>query len=236
MLQENFVMTFPFKIIDLTHTLSDTIPTWNMSCGFRTETKLDYHRCDGPDKFRVQQLTMHAGIGTHMDAPAHIIPGGNTIESMELHKLATTCVVIDVSQHAYPTFSVTKNHILKFENQFCDLPNESFVIFYTGWSKHWKAPAQYHNQHQFPSVGRDAAELLLERDIAGLGIDTLSPDRPSDGFSVHQLLLGQNKYIVENVANATLLPATGSYTLALPIKAQGATESPVRLVGLVKQD
>lgn len=44
------------------------------------------------------------------------------------------------------------------------------------------------------------------------------------------------KYIVENVANLASLPITGSCILALPIKVRGATEAPIRLIGLIKEE
>jgi kynurenine formamidase len=69
-------MTFPYKLIDLTHVLDSTIPTWNGGCGFNHDVHIDYADCEAQDKFRVMKVKMHAGIGTHMDAPSHCIPGG----------------------------------------------------------------------------------------------------------------------------------------------------------------
>lgn len=60
-----------FKVEDLTQPLSASVPTWNGSCGFCLEIKKDYDQM-----FRVQQVKMHAGVGTHMDAPSHRIQGG----------------------------------------------------------------------------------------------------------------------------------------------------------------
>jgi kynurenine formamidase len=84
-------------------------------------------------------------------------------------------------------------------------------------------------------VSVEAARLLLERDIVGLRIDTLSPDSPHSKFAVHQLLLSNEKYIVENVANTDKLPPTGSWCLIAPLKIAGGTEAPVRLIGLIKR-
>ncbi|HHF7368398.1 TPA: hypothetical protein ACPSKY_003555 [Legionella bozemanae] len=64
------------------------------------------------------------------------------------------------------------------------------------------------------------------------GIDTLSPDRPENDFIVHQLMLENKKYIVENVFNAARLPALGAYSMILPMKIADLTEAPVRLIGL----
>jgi hypothetical protein len=66
-----------FKAVDLTHPLCSNVPTWNGSCGFCLETKKDYDQV-----FRVQQMKMHAAVGTHMDAPSHRIQGGLSISEL----------------------------------------------------------------------------------------------------------------------------------------------------------
>ena len=222
-----------FKLIDLTHTLTPEVASWNGSCGFQHDVKLDYEDCTTEVKFRVQQIKMHAGIGTHMDAPAHCIPGGKTIDELPLEQLVAPCVVIDVSAKAHERYSVSVQDITNFEAQHGKIPKDTFVIIYTGWDQFWNEPEKYRNNLVFPNISIEATELLLERNIIGLGIDTLSPDRPEEGYHVHQLLLGNGKYIVENVANAKQLPPTGSHSLALPIKTLGGTEAPIRVIGMI---
>ncbi len=223
------------KLIDLTHTITPSIPCWNgpQSCGFQHEIKLDYTDGNSDPGFRVQQIRMHAGIGTHMDAPAHCVRGGKSIAELELDSFLAPCVVIDVSKLAHERFSLGRNELKEFENDYGKIAPGSFVIVYTGWEKFWGSPEKYHNQYVFPCVSEDVALALLDRKIVGLGIDTFSPDRPESGFPVHQHILGAGKYIVENIANASTLPPTGAYTLALPIKTMEGTEAPVRLVGLL---
>lgn len=75
--------------------------------------------------------------------------------------------------------------------------------------------------------------MLLKRNIIGIGIDTLSPDRPENGFPVHNIILDAGKYIVENIANSSKMPATSAYILIMPMKIKNGTKSPVRLVGLI---
>ena len=221
---------FPYKIIDLTHSLSSDIPSWNGTCGFQHETICDYDDCSTSVKFRVQKLTMHAGIGTHIDAPAHCIRGGVTIDQLLLNDMLAPAVVIDVSSKAHERYKVTVDDIKAFE-----IPARSFVIIRTGWEKFWNEPTKYHNNHIFPSISKEAAEFLLTKDIVGIGIDTLSPDRPEDGYPVHQIILGAGKYIIENAANLSMLPAVGAWIMALPMKVQGGTEAPIRLVGFIEE-
>lgn len=220
------------KIIDLTHTLSPQTPSWDGSCGFEHETSIDYEDFSTEAKFRVQTIKMHAGIGTHMDAPSHCFKNAKNIADLALETLITSCIVIDVSSKSHERYLATPEDIKTFEKTHRQIPKGAFVIFYTGWDKHWSTPEQYRNNHIFPSVSKEAAQLLLERDVAGLGIDTLSPDRPDSGFPVHQEILGAGKYIVENIANASKLPPIGSYSFALPIKVAGGTEAPIRLIAL----
>ncbi len=229
-------MQFPYKLIDLTHTLDSRTPTWNGGCGFNHELHLDYADCEGEDKFRVMKLRMHAGIGTHMDAPSHCIPGGKFINDFDVSELCMPCVVIDVSGKAHERYSVTLEDIAAFESTYGPIAKGSCVMFKTGWETLWETPEKYHNNHVFPSVSAKVANLLLKRGVAALGIDTLSPDRPEDGFEVHQAFLGKGKILIENVANLDNLPPMGSYVMVLPIKVKDGTEAPVRLVGLIARD
>ena len=106
----------------------------------------------------------------------------------------------------------------------------------TGWSKFWTEPLKYHNNHVFPSISFEAAELFLERGVRALGIDTLSPDRPEDGFKAHHIFLGVGKILIENVANLDSIAKVGSFIMVLPLKIKEGTEAPVWLVGLIERE
>lgn len=227
-------MIFPYKIIDLTHTLDENSPSWAGDCGFHCKVTLDYADCTTEPKFRTQELTMRAGMGTHMDAPAHCIPGATSTEQIPLSQLCAPCVVIDVSAACHERYSVSAQDIDQFENEYGTIASDTFVMVKTGWERFWHTPEKYHNNYLFPSISIEAAKLLINRGVCGLGIDTLSPDRPENGYSVHKLFLGRGKYLVENAANLNSLPAQGSLILVLPMKIKGATEVPIRLIALVE--
>lgn len=221
------------KIIDLTHTLSPAIPTWDGSCGFEQQTVIDYADCTTRTKFRVQKLCMSAGIGTHMDAPAHCIPNGRTIENIDLASLCSPCVVIDVRAQAHPEYSISTEDIERFEREHGIIKPGTLVAFNTGWDKHWHDQIAYRNEHIFPAICPKAADQLVARKIIGVAIDTLGVDRPSDDYPVHAILLGANIYIIENATHLDKLPPIGAHTIALPIKIAGGTEAPIRFIGLI---
>ncbi len=221
-----------FTWVDLTHALSSEIPFWEDQCGFQHQVMKDYADSTTEVKFRVQKFDMLGGIGTHMDAPAHCIPDAKTIDAISLEQLIIPGSVIDVSSHSHENYQVTPDDIFKFEHKNGIIPKGSLVIFHTGWGKWWNQPKKYRNNLVFPSIAKETAKLLLDRHITGIGIDTLSPDLATSEFPVHQLMLEAGKYIIENVANVDRLPPVGSWVFVLPIKVQGGTEAPVRLVAM----
>lgn len=220
------------KKIDLTHSLSPEIPSWDGSCSFNLGVTTDYTDCKAPNLFRVQKIEAKAGIGTHIDAPAHCFPDGATIDMLSFENLVTDCVVVHI-ENADENYKITPDDIEKFEIENGLIGANTFVIFHTGWDQYWDRPEKYRNDLKFPSLHEDTAKLLLKRDIAGIGIDTLSPDAIGNDFPVHRVLLGAGKYIVENVANAKELPSVGVKIMIMPLKIKNGTESPVRLVAML---
>lgn len=218
--------------IDLTHVITPEIATWDLTCGYHVDTVCDYNDSETEFKVRAQRFEFAASAGTHMDAPAHFIKGGATIDTIPVEQLVLPCVVIDVSGYAHERYSISVDDIKNFESQWGMIAAGSCVLFYTGWSKHWYNPKKYHNNHLFPSISLAVAQLLVEKHVVSIGIDTLSPDRPEDGFYVHNLWLGAGKYIIENCAHLEQLPPKGATLFVMPLLLQGATESPVRLVGI----
>ena len=221
-----------FKLVELTHLLTPKVPTWDGACGFSLEVKQDY------GLFRVHQMSMRAGVGTHMDAPSHRIPGGGSIADISLEQLIVPACVIDVSAKAAADYELSVEDIEQYEREYGAIPPGSLVIAHTGWGRYWNNPAAYRNmdgrrQMHFPAFSNRAAELLLKRDVAGIAIDTLSPDCLDNTFSVHKIILGAGKYIIENIANCSQMPPRGAYVIALPLRADAATESPIRVVGLI---
>lgn len=221
--------------VDLTHTVSSHMPTWSGACGFRHEIKRDYD-----SGIRVLKYAMHAAAGTHMDAPSHFYQEGRNIGDFSLQELIVPCSVIDVSHKRHEDLVIQPADILAYEKIFGKILKNSCVIGFTGWQEFWKLPDKYRNVKadgtmHFPTFSKETAELLLERRVAGIGIDTLSPDGDREQHPVHQLILGEGKYIVENLCELHHLPKKGAYLFVLPIKIDIGTEACVRCIGAVKQ-
>lgn len=224
------------KIIDLSQELHSGIPTWSGDCGFHLNITNDYDRL-----FRVMDYSLFANAGTHMDAPAHIVQGGQEISALNLQNLFCSLFVINVmaSVQKNPGYQLLPKDILDFEKSHGRIAAGGFVVAATGWDKRWSDPGSYRNvidgRMLFPTFSTEAAELLLEREVSGIGIDTLSPDGPDSEFPVHRKILGAGKVILENLATLNQLPPVGAQIIAFPLKIRGGAESPVRAVAIVSE-
>jgi len=176
---------------------------------------------------------MKAGIGTHIDAPLHCFEGKKDVASLPLSNLIAPTVVIDVSHKAHESYALSVSDIEEFESKHGLVQAGTFVLCYTGWGKKWRSPEEYRNERDgfmyFPHISIEAAQVLVEKNICGIGLDTPSPDNATGNYPVHGLLLSHNTYIVENVAYVDNLPATDNTVIIAPLAISGATESPVRM-------
>lgn len=228
---------FPFKIVDLTHKITRDIPLWPGSEPFSIDIKHDYHQSG----CRVVGYSMVAGTGTHMDAPAHFIEHGRTIDQLELKELIAPICAFDIRERVLgnPDYTLQPDDIFSWEQQHGSIEKASVVVVYTGWASRWHNPIAYINADEqgakhFPGVSQEAAQLLLERGIAGIGIDTFSLDAGiATAFPVHNLMLKHGVYFIENLVNLQKLPARGAFICALPLYIANAPEAPARVVAFV---
>ena len=85
----------------------------------------------------------------------------------------------------------------------------------------------------FPGISKEAAQYLVGRKIKGLGIDTASMDAGnSRDFWTHRIILGANIYGIENVAHLELLPIIGAQLIVAPMKIEGGSGGPTRVLAL----
>ena len=69
-----------------------------------------------------------------------------------------------------------------------------------------------------------------------MGIDTLSPDGGGGagaGFPAHHMILGNDRYILENLHLSEALPARGATAFVSPLNVKDAPEAPARVWAVV---
>jgi kynurenine formamidase/predicted nucleotidyltransferase len=217
-------------IVELSHVIAPQTPVWPGGF-FEIEKKSDYEQ-----QFCVQKYSFSAGFGTHIDAPAHKIPGGMDLALIPLKaSMPTTCFVFYPQEKVVAAdFLLTRLMIENFEKQYGEITPDSWFLLMSSWGEKAFNNTAYCNinrfgQMEFPGISIDAAEYLVEKKIRGFGIDTLSPDCMDKDFSVHTCFLSANIIILENIKYIkNLLPASG-FLQVVPLAINGGTESPARV-------
>jgi kynurenine formamidase len=233
--------------VDLTHAYSDETIYWPTdSLGFQFE-ELAFGETDLGYFYSAYRFGSAEHGGTHLDAPFHFSRGGDSVEEIPLERLLGAAVVIDVTDRVTPDYLVAVEDLERFEDEHGEIPDGAIVLIRTGWSERWPDRTAYLGtalegqaaipELHFPGLHPDAASWLAEnRSIDALGIDTPSIDYgQSTDFATHVVLYGANIPGLENVANLAELPETGAFVVALPMKIEGGSGAPVRIVAFVPE-
>ncbi len=232
-------------VVDLTYPFDERAIYWPTSpTGFKLE-KIHAGPTPGGYYYSAYSFCAPEHGGTHFDAPAHFAEGRWTADRVPVERLMGPCVVIDVSRKAESDrdYRLTAEDVTAWEGLHGRIQEDSIVLLRTGWGKRWPdrklflgddRPLDASNLH-FPSYGREAAELLVkERKVSVLGVDTASIDHgPSKDFVVHRIANEGNVAGLENIANLELVPETGAFLIALPMKIAGGSGGPTRIAAFV---
>jgi len=170
------------------------------------------------DVANLTHLALGAHTGTHVDAPAHFIEGGATLEEIPLDRMVGDAIVLDLRGRGVIDADALRPHALE---------RDAIVLFKTDNSELWERGGF---QRDFTYVSRDAAEYLLARGVKTIGMDYLSIEQfGSATFPVHKLLLGAGVLIIEGLDLRAV--SAGPYVLAcLPLNLQGVDGAPARAV------
>jgi len=233
------------KLIDLTHTFSNNTIYWpTEKSGFVLDTQFEGITDNG---FYYSQKMFAAPEhgGTHMDAPIHFYKDGITVEQIPIEQLIAKAIVVDITTKNNPDYQLTISDIISWESQHGMIPQDSIILVKTGWAKYWPDREAYLGTSQlgseavpllhFPGVAPQTSKWLTEnREISAIGIDTASIDYgQSTLFETHQILSSKNIPIFERVAITDELPAKDFHVIALPVKIDGGSGAPLRIVAIV---
>jgi arylformamidase len=172
------------------------------------------------DACELSYLAMSSHAGTHLDAPAHFIDGGKTIDRFPVEAFILPARVIGVPG----TDAVRPADLAAVDPK----PGEALLLK-TDNSTQGRGPSGVFNPDHVYLSG-EAAAWCVTRRLALVGIDALSIDAfRDDRFEAHRCLLSAGLLILENIDLATV--PQGRFTLiCLPLKIAGGEASPVRAV------
>lgn len=233
------------RIVDLTHAFNSKTLYWPTSPSDFKLDQLSRGQTEGGWFYSANAFSTPEHGGTHLDAPIHFAEKGQTSDLIPIDKLIGPAVVIDITAKSSsdPDYRLTRDDVLAFERQHGRIREGTIVLLRTGWSSRWPDRKRYLGDDtpgdatrlHFPSFGEEAAKLLVEeRGAEAIGVDVASIDYgQSKDFIVHRIAAARNVPGLENLTALDKLPPTGATLIALPMKIEGGSGGPVRVIAIL---
>ena len=206
------------KIYDITLTTSPWTLTWE---GTEQGLSVKWAETMGTvgAACNLSVFTLGTHTGTHLDAPLHFVPGGATVEALDVNVLVGPAQVVEV----YERDRITAADLA----QAGIAPGTERVLFKTDNTRLGRLrDGVFHPD--YVGVAPSGAEWLVTHGVRLVGVDYLSvgPYGPVN-VETHRILLGAGVVVVETLVLDEV--NAGAYTLvALPPKFAGLEGSPCR--------
>ena len=181
------------------------------------------------DGYSVTQLSVATHIGTHIDAPSHLIEGGQTAENIPLEKLVGPALVVSIDKE--PDEEITAEDLEDAVGQRSD----GAILIRTGWGA--KFGDEDYSNH--PYLSQAAACWIVDRGFRLVGLDVTTPDPPGHlrtedfDFQVHRILLGSGVLIVEHLYLEEVVGEEFELVIGA-LKIENSDGAPARVLAFLK--
>jgi arylformamidase len=210
------------KLIDLTHLLYNEMPVYP-----GTEKPIFEQTSNIPEHgFAETKINMLSHHGTHMDAPAHMIGNGKTLDTFGPEQFFGKAICIDCSKVKDAII-----HIKALEAYENTIELVDFVLLFTAWSDKWGNKEYFSG---FPVLSPEACSWLCKFKLKGIGLDNISIDKiDTEKYDNHNIILGKGMVIIENLTNLKLIGNEIFTFSCFPLKFINADGAPVRAVAIL---
>ncbi|MEY8880249.1 cyclase family protein [Donghicola sp. XS_ASV15] len=191
--------------------------------------------------FEVTSIATTCHGFTHMDAPSHMVPGGDTLDELDLARVVGPAAVIDLSDIG-PNEEITDQHL---EAAASHLRSGEIALFRTCWDEQrdWRGESYWRDA---PWLAASACKWLLARQPTAIAFDfpqdwtirkILDDEmRPIEEHVSHDILLRNGITLIEYLVGTVSITDSRVYLCALPIHIPGADGAPARVVALCGED
>jgi arylformamidase len=171
------------------------------------------------DGVSMHKMILSNHVGTHIDAPAHFISGGATIDQLSLDLMNGRVRVVEIHNGEKVDVKELQQFVLM---------DDFRILFKTRNSLLWRSRKRYSRNHVY--ISPEASRHLVENGIKFVGFDYLSIDRPGDdSFPSHKILLDNGVILLEGLNLADV--EEGEYEMScLPLLLAGLDAAPARVI------
>lgn len=177
------------------------------------------------DGYAMSRYSFTNHSGTHVDAPAHQIDGGATLDELPLQRLVTDAVLVDCRAQAPGAVALRE-----VREHLAEVRPGDLALFCSGNDRNWGTGAYWRNWC-YPDA--ETSKDLIGRGVSGVGFDGPSAD-PIDSvtYDLHRIWLSAGCFILENLRSLTELPRRCRVVWA-PLKVRHANGAPARVLALL---
>lgn len=201
------------RIVDLSVRINEDTPVYPGD----PKTKIEPAGQLAKDGFNDHFVSMGTHVGTHIDAPMHMLEDGKSLDKIPVQQFIGTGKYIKVGAG----FSLD-------DIKAADIQPGDIVVFNTGMSDQYLKPKYFDD---YPAMDEEIAQFLVDKKVKMVGVDTCSVDN-QDGFPIHKILLGGDVLIIENLTGLSAL-ADQSFTIyALPLNLE-IDGAPARVIAQI---
>lgn len=198
--------------LDLSVTVNEQTPVYPGD----PATKIEQAGVLAKDGYCDHYISMGTHVGTHIDAPMHMLEGGKSLNHIPVEQFIGRGRLVEVEGS---DFDAVKK---------AGIQSGDIVLFHTGMSNKYREEVYFED---YPAMSEEVARYLVETKVKMVGVDTCSVDN-QDGFPIHKILLGGNVLIIENLTNLDQLTGKNFKVYALPLNLQ-IDGSPARVIAEV---
>ncbi len=207
--------------IDISATISDGMTRWPDDPAVEV-VRAEEIGVKGSEA-NVTKITTTAHVGTHIDAPLHLVANGMDVASVPLEKLIGQAKVVHVRN---------PREISMDDIRDLDIAAGDRILFRTKNSEAEWEHLPFIEDYVYLST--EAAQYLAEKKVNCVGVDYLSLGNKENDPEVHRLMLCSNIIIIEGLKLKDIEP--GGYDMVcLPLKIKNSDGGPSRVI-IRKQD
>jgi len=200
------------RIIDL------TMPVGTQTPRFLSDPEPTFKQIAFIDKegWNSHLISFHTHLGTHIDAPYHMLAGGRMTSDYPIEKLVGSAVLIDVRGQK------------EIDADLKGVEAGDIVILRTDHSLKYSASDYF---SATPVVSQNLAEKIAQKKVSLVGIDAYTMDLSP--FEIHKKWLSRDILILENLINLDRIKAERFNIFILPLKLEKMDGAPCRVIAQI---
>jgi len=199
------------KFVDLTMPISNAMPVLPDD----PVPEITRYASIEKEGWNLHRLGLYTHLGTHIDAPWHLLADGKKLSDYPIAKFIGRAVLKNVTGQA------------EIDADIKNVCPGDILILRTDLTKDISSPDFFETN---PVVSRKLAEKIAVAEVNILGIDSYTVDHYP--FEIHKYLLRRDILVLENLVNLDRLPETFEIII-LPLHVQNMDGAPCRVVARI---